>query len=206
MMFFNIQTQTLEEKINSLEFEKNSLKQLLEDIDRGVGEFEHQSLGERISLIDQTNKRIDELDDNIRGLNAFYTEAAVKIAEINESNFQEMFTDIVGKTYNRFCQLDKNKDRDVVEPLFKCARIMTLAHDKVESIKALSGGNGKVGAGDSHSQGVVLELYSKRVDQIAQEQIDRVAKETQDIEYGKVNIEDIDGIDELALNMLDNEE
>lgn len=200
-MFFNIQTQTLEEKIKSLDYEKNSLNLLLQDIDRGAGEFEELSIGEKISLIDQTNKRIEALDDNIKGLNMFYTEAAVNIAKINEESFEDMFADVVGRTYKRFAQLDQNKDRDVVEPLFKCARIMSLAHDKVETIKALNGGG--AGIGDKHSQSVVLELYSKRVDEIADEEIKRVAELTGDINYGKVCIDDIDGIDELSINVND---
>ena len=196
-MFFNIQTQTIEDKIKSLEIEKNSLNTLLTDLEEGVGEFADLSIGEKITLTDQTNKRIEELKDNIKGLNALYTDVAVRVAEANEISFEDMFADVVGRAYKRFTQLDREKDRDVVDPLFKTARMMSFAHDKVESIKAMSGkGNG---SGDKHSQSVLLQLYSQRIDEIVDEQKQRVASITGDSDYGNVNFDDIEGIGELGL-------
>ena len=108
-----------------------------------------------------------------------------------------MFADVVGRAYKRFTQLDREKDRDVVDPLFKTARMMSFAHDKVESIKAMSGkGNG---GGDKHSQSVLLQLYSQRIDEIVDEQKQRVASITGDSDYGNVNFDDIEGIGELGL-------
>lgn len=197
-MFFNIQTQTIEEKIRSLEAEKNSLTTLLSDIDNSVGEYADISMGEKITLMDQTNKRIEELADNIKGLNMLYTDAAVRVAEANERSFEDMFADVVGRAYKRFTQLDGYKDRDVVDPLFKTARMMSFAHDKVESIKAISGkGSGNA---DKHSQSVLLQLYSQRIDEIIDEQKQRVSNETGDETYGNVSFDDIDGIDELGIS------
>lgn len=196
-MFFNIQTQTIEEKIKSLEVEKNSLNTLIDDIENGVGEYAEISMGERITLLDQTNKRIEELNDNIKGLNMLYTDAAVRVAEANERSFEDMFADVVGRAYKRFTQLDGYKDRDVVDPLFKTARMMSFAHDKVESIKAMSGKGS--GNSDKHSQSILLQLYSQRIDEIVDEQKQRVAQETGDEKYGDVTFDDIEGIGELGL-------
>ena len=196
-MFFNIQTQTIEDKIRSLEVEKNSLSTLLNDIEDGVGEYADFSMGEKITLIDQTNKRIEELSDNIKGLNMLYTDAAVRVAEANERSFEDMFADVVGRAYKRFTQLDGYKDRDVVDPLFKTARMMSFAHDKVESIKAMSGKGS--GNNDKHSQSVLLQLYSQRIDEIVDEQKQRVSEITGDSSYGNVTFDDIEGIGELGL-------
>lgn len=196
-MFFNIQTQTIEDKIKYLQSEKNSLSTLVSDIEDGLGEYADMSMGERIALLEQTNKRIEELSDNIKGLNMLYTDAAVRVAEANEQDFENMFADIVGRAYKRFTQLDSYKDRDVVDPLFKTARMMSFAHDKVESIKAMSGKGS--GNSDKHSQTVLLELYSKRIDEIVDEQKQRVAMQTGDESYGSASMDEIEGIGELGM-------
>ena len=196
-MFFNIQTQTIEEKINSLTAEKNSLNTLLRDVEDGVGDYEELSMGDRINLVDQTERRVSELTDNIKSLNMMYTNAAINIAEMNEASFEDMFADVVMKSYKRFCTLDNDKDRDVVDPLFKTARMMSFAHDKVEEIKSMSGRSGN---NDKHSQEVILQLYGKRCDEIVQENKQRVAEITGDNDYGNINLDDIEGIDELGLN------
>lgn len=196
-MFFNIQTQTIEEKIKSLEYEKTSLATLLEDIESGNGTYDELDMGERVVLTEQTKKRINELTDNIRGLNALYTETSVRVAEMNENSFQDMFADIVGRSYARFKQLDSYKDRDVVDCLFKTARMMTFAHDKVESIQQTGGNKGN---SDKHSQEIMLEMYGSRVDEIIKENIDRVSKESGDESYGSVDLDDIEGMDELGVN------
>ncbi|MGL5715940.1 MAG: hypothetical protein ACRCX2_23190 [Paraclostridium sp.] len=198
--FFNIQTQTIEDKIKYLECEKNSLETVLSDIKLEATEFEDLSIGERNSLLSQTTQRIDELTDNIKTLNMFYSEAAFRIAESNQQDFESMFTDVVSRAYTRFTQLDGYKDRDVVDPLFKTAKMMSFAHDKVEAIKvALKTANSYCNT-DRHSQGVLMELYKKRIDEIADEQKERVRVANNDPGYGNVNMEDIEGIDELGLS------
>lgn len=202
-MFFNIQTQTIEDKINSLVTEKNSLNTLLKDVEDGIGDYEELSMGDRVSLIDQTEKRVSELSDNIKGLNMMYTNAAVNIAEMNEASFEDMFADVVGKAYKRFVSLDADKDRDVVDPLFKTAKMMSFAHDKVEEIRAMSGRSGN---NDKHSQEVVLQLYGKREEELIEENKRRVAEQTGDENYGNVKLDEIEGLDEIALNFNEDEE
>ena len=74
---------------------------------------------------------------------------------------------------------------------------MSFAHDKVESIKAMSGKGS--GNSDKHSQSILLQLYSQRIDEIVDEQKQRVAQETGDEKYGDVTFDDIEGIGELDL-------
>lgn len=197
-MFFNVQAQTIEEKIKSLEAEKDALSALVSDVQNGVSEYADISIGEKITLMEQTNRRIEELADNIKGLNMMYSESAVRIAEINEQNFEEMFANVVGRAYKRFVQLDGYKDRDVVDPLFKTARMMSFAHDKVESIKAINGGGS--GNSDKHSQATILQLYSTRVDEILEEQKKAAGDRLGDENYGDVSLDDIDGIGEIAMS------
>ena len=195
--FFNIKAQTVEDKINSLVNEKNSLKQNLSDLNEGIGEFETLTMGERITLREQTEKRINDLENSIRGLNALYKDASVGIAQVDTNNFESMFADIVGKSYQRFTDLDRDKDRDVVDPLYKTVRMMIAAHDKVETIKAASSST------DKHSQGTLLSLYGARVEEIYKEQQERVAKETNDDSFGDIDINEIAGIEETGINLED---
>lgn len=194
--FFNVKAQTVEDKINSLINEKNSLKQTLKDLNECIGEFEDAPMGERIALRDQTEKRIDELDNSIKGLNALYKDTAVSIAQVDTNDFESMFADIVGKSYKRYADLDRDRDRDVVDPLYKTVRMMIAAHDKVETIRLT-----KSGSGDKHAQGTLLSLYGARVDEIYEEQKKRVAEETGDKDFGDIDIDAIMGIEETGINL-----
>lgn len=194
LMFFNIQTQTIEEKINALTSEVNELKTLIKDVESCNGEFSELSIGEKMTLVEQSKKRIEELSDSIKTLNMLYTDAATKVAAINEQSYEDMFADVVTKAYKRFSQLDNYKDRDVVDPLFKTAKMMAFAHDKVESIKSIKNSNK-----DKHSQAVLVELYSKRLDEIAAEERKRVA-ETLGDDMSDFNIDEIGGIDEIGIS------
>lgn len=204
--FFNVQTQTIEEKIKALEVEKNSLEAVLTDLNNDTAEFEELSLGEKKALLQQTEQRIDELADNIKTMNMMYSEAAFNIAQANQMDFEMMFADIVSRSYERFCKLDSYGDRDVVDPLFKTARMMGAAHDKVEAIrltmKAAKGSNNT----DRHSQGVLMELYKKRVEEITDEEKFKAGQRIGDENYGNVSLDDIDGVDELGLSFEENKD
>lgn len=199
-IFFNIQTQSIEEKIEALEREKNNLDTLLDDINNGIGDFEDMSIGEKSTLMKQTEQRLEDLSDNIKTLNMMYSDFAFKVAEANHNDFEQMFADVVTRAYKRFSQLDNYKDRDVVDPLFKTARMMSFAHDKVESIRLTSKSGGATNS-DRHSQGVIMELYKKRIDEINNEQKSDAAIRIGDNEsFGDVSADDIEGIDELGIS------
>lgn len=195
--FFNVRAQTIEEKIESLVNEKGALEQALKDSTDMVGDFAAYSIGEKITFEEQTKRRIRELDNSIKGLNALYKDTAVKLAEIHERDFESMFADIVGKAYERFSDLDKERDRDVVDPLFKTVKMMIAAHDKVTTIQS---NKGSAAGTDKHSQGTLLQLYGTRVEEIFEEQKQRVARETGDVNFGQIDIDAIEGIEETGIS------
>lgn len=202
-IFFNIKTTSMEDRIKALEVEKNSLEMLLKDINE-LEEYDDLDIGEKMLLKKQTEQRLTELKDNIKTLNMMYTEFAFKAATSNQADFETMFTDVVARAYQRFTQLDGYKDRDVVDPLFKTAKMMSFAHDKVEAIKITNGNNGGNVNGDRHSQSVLMELYKKRLDQIAEEQVNRANVALGGEEQGinpDVDPNEIVGIEELGLNI-----
>jgi hypothetical protein len=206
--FFNIKTQSIEERIQSLEAEKGSLEQLLKDIDI-LDDYVDMDLGERLLVKRQSETRIEELNDNIKTLNSMYSEFAFQAATGDRNDFLSMFSDVVTRGYARFCQLDVYKDRDVVDPLVKTAKMMAFAHDKVEMIKS-SDTNKNNGITDTHSQGVIMELYKKRMEEIAEEQIKRSNEELSEMGIDGLNPEidpdEIAGIDELGSNIIAKDE
>jgi hypothetical protein len=200
-VFFNLKTNTIEDKIKALEVERNSLIQTIKDIDGG-DVYPDMGLGERSVIRSQSSQRIEELDGNIKTLNMLFSEFAFKAATSEHNDFEKMFSDIVNRGYKRFCELDAYKDRDVVDPMFKVARLMTFAHDKVENIAVAGGKNGSIA--DKHSQTVLMELYKQRTDEIMNEQLVRANKELsaagiEPIEE-KICAEDIAGIEDLGVS------
>ena len=206
--FFNIKTQSIEERIKSLEVEKNSLESLLKDINE-LEEYSDLEIGEKMLIIKQTEQRLSETSENIKTMNMMYSDFAFKVATSDQRDFEKMFSDVTLRAYARFTQLDGYKDRDVVDPLFKTAKMMSFAHDKVEAIKLVNGStSGNVVNGDRHSQSVLMDLYKKRLDEVAQEQIERANKElteNADGEYPGISLDidpnEIAGIEELGLSI-----
>lgn len=199
--FFNVGVQSIEERIQALESEKGSLEQLLSDIDV-TEEYADMDLGERLLIKRQSETRIEELNDNIKTMNSMYSEFAFRSAVEEKNDFLGMFSDIVVRGYSRFIQLDGYKDRDVVDPLVKTAKMMAFAHDKVETIRNAEGGKGIT---DTHSQGVIMELYKQRMDEIANTEIKRANEELAQIDPEGldplISLDEIDGIEELGTNI-----
>lgn len=202
-IFFNLQTNNIEEKIKALEVEEKSLKLFLNDLDN-LKAYTDIEIGEKVTLKKQAEQRIGELQDNIKTMNMMFSDIAFKLAVDEKQDFEQMFTEVLGRSYVRFCQLDSFKDRDVVDSLLKVAKIMTNAHDKVSAIK-----NDPTHA-DKGSQQVLLDLYKKRADEIASEQINKANKELEaaGIELLDSNLDpnDILGIEDLGMSFDVNEE
>jgi hypothetical protein len=198
-IFFNIKTLSIEERIKSLEVEKNSLNTLLDDLDN-LDIYSEMDLGEKMLIQRQTQQRISELDDNIKTLNMMFSDFAFKQATQEQEDFETVFTDVTLRTYKRFKDLDQYRDRDVVDPLFKVARMMVFAHDKVESIKVASNSSK---SSDRHSQSILMELYKKRVDDVMTEQIERANKELKEAGIEpivEIDANEIAGIEELGVS------
>ena len=189
-IFFNIQTKNIEEKIHSLEAEQNSLKSFLEVIDND----DNMNLGEKIAVKKQTEERLKELEDNIKTLNALFSEAACNQLIHETEDFEKIFLDIVTRGYKRFQYLDQYMDRDVVDPLFKVARMMGYAYEKAADIK-----DGNLNGKDKHSQAQLMELYRKRVDEMYGDQnIKEINKIGNEI-LANTPKDEILGIDELNI-------
>lgn len=195
-VFFNLKLQDIEEKMKSLEVERNSLSAFLKDVTNG-DMYSDLDIGERSLIKRQTEQRITELDDNIKTMNMLFSDFAFKSATIDCNDFGKMFSDMLTRGYKRFCDLDTYKDRDVVDPLLKVTKLMTAAHDKLNGIV-----NG--GTGDKNSSEVLMELYKKRTEEIFDEQIKRANDEL--IEAGITPLEDeltpeeIAGIEDLGVS------
>jgi len=198
-VFFNIKTHDIESKIKTLEGEKAALVNLLKDIDN-LSAYKDLEVGEKLVIKKQSEQRVKELDDNIKTLNMVYSEFSFRTAQAEQGDFEKMFTDVVAKGYERFLQLDGHKDRDVVDSLFKVAKIMSFAHDKVENIKTgVSTGNA-----DKHSNAILMELYKQRTEDILDEQIKKTNERLKESGIEpldeKIIPEDIEGIDELGVS------
>lgn len=197
--FFNIQSQSIEDKIKLLESEKVSLTALLESLNTPSADEEF-GIVEKGIVRRQAERRIEELEESIKTLNMMFTDAAHKVACLEVNDFESMFTDVTLRAYTRFKNLDQYADREVIDGLMKITKIMINAHDKVEVIK-----NNNNAAADKHSQAVILELYKKRANEIDQEQVERANKEL--AKYGdepmdpNIDLNEIGGIEEIGVNI-----
>lgn len=165
-IFFNMRTYDIEEKIKALDVEKNNLSTMLNSLDSD----DEMELGEKTLIMNKTKERIEELEDNIKMLNALYSESTIRSMEMEKLNLEEIFLDIVQRGYKRFAKLDNYQDRDVVDPLFKVARMMGYAYEKATEVKA-SGATSDQNK-DKHSQGELMNLYRDRVEEAYKEQQD----------------------------------
>lgn len=190
-VFFNMRTRSIDEKIQALEAEKNSLTSFLET----VSSDDHLEMGEKILATRQTEERIKELDDSLKTLNMLFTEAVQGSLNTQNASLEQIFLDVISKSYGRFNNLNQYQDRDVVDPLFKTTRIMVMAADKLKDLKE-SGANGK--GGDPHSQAEMMTLYRKRAEDSYNEQ--RIKK------INAAGGQVLDGIDDEEARILGLEE
>lgn len=165
-VFFNMRTFSIEEKIKLLEEEKSSLESYFGKIK----EDDSLSVADKAVVRRQTKERIAEIADNIKTLNAFFSESAIRQLEQENEDFERLFLDVVQRGYNRFVDLDKYKDRDVVEPLVKVAKMMGYAHEKALTI------TDKKKENDKHSSAEIMSLYDQRVEEFYKEQKDQFEK------------------------------
>jgi len=189
-VFFNMRSFTIEEKIKVLEIEQNSLRSSISALDND----ESLDIGEKVTIQKQAKERVKEIEENIRTLNMFFSEAAIRQLEGESEDFEKLFLDIARRSYNRYVNLDEARDRDVVDPLLKTAKMMGYAFEKVQDIKV-----GKSTNGDNHSQAELVELYKQRVDEAYSEQNMKNVNEIGEALLGDVDKEEILGTEELNI-------
>jgi len=186
-VFFNLRTKGFDEKIQALESEKTSLESFIEVI----ASDNEMEASERALIRRQTNDRIRELEDSIKTLNMLFSESVNGQLRTENESIEQIFLDVLHRTHNRFKQLDRSQDRDVVEPIFKTVRILAMAADKLEALKK----HDDSGNEDKHSQTELLQLYKARVDEAYDEQDVKLVNPP----GGDEDAEGILGLDEIGM-------
>jgi TrmH family RNA methyltransferase len=110
--FFNFERRGIEEIIDNLVIEQNSLKSDLQILDNN----DEYSLGDKMAIAKQYEDKIAFLDDCIKSMNAKYSDVTYRQGIVEKLSAEDMINDIVKRGYERFVMLDRYKDRDVVKP------------------------------------------------------------------------------------------
>ena len=210
-VFFNTQLNSLEDNIKMLTDEKNAQLAIIHDIRQGTAEYEDMSIGERAELERIINRRINEIDENLRAINAAYNDLSYDARAESENNFEAMFADIAKRAYRKYCSYDNANDRDVAGPLAQVSKVMIAAHDKIERIREASSGNAKSSSldddGIKHSIG---NLLHKRLDEIEEEEREKANERLRQSGMmpldDDVNPDEIGGVDELGAEFKVDEE
>lgn len=202
-VFFNTQLNSLEDNIKMLTDEKNAQLAIIHDIRQGTAEYEEMSIGERAELERIINRRINEIDENLRAINAAYNDLSYDARAESENNFEAMFADIAKRAYRKYCSYDNANDRDVAGPLAQVSKVMIAAHDKIERIREASSSSSKSSSldddGIKHSIG---NLLHKRLDEIEEEEREKANERLRQSGMmpldDDVNPDEIGGVDELG--------
>ena len=200
--FFHLKAKTLEDKLNILVLEKESLQNSMRMLSQGNPSVEGlmpQDAGSKIATIKQNERRIADLEENIHSLNIQHADITHKQAVLEINDYEAMFADVLRRGSRRFQELDRAHDRDVVDPLLKTAKIMELAYERIVKIREF-GNQG----GDHGSQNVFADLYRRRIDEILDEQkesANRALMAEGDLPLGvDFNINEVGGVDKLGVN------
>ena len=206
-IFFNIQVVSTEQTIMALEYERDSLKQFVNDLDDKIS-GDDMSLSERIFTREKSMERINELDDSIRSFQAMHTDAVADAAYNDSIAIHSMFMDVMKRAHSRFIKLDSDSSRDAVDPLLKIATMMIKTHDKVDSIEKSDSWQK---SSDMSSQEWMLQLYKESVEATAIKAIADANERLKDLgdEDGlrsDIDPNEICGIDELGINYVEGED
>jgi len=154
--FFNFERRGIEELIDSLVSEQNSLKADLILVETNA----EYSLGDKMGIVAQFEEKIKFLGECIRGLNAQYSDVTYRQGISEKLSMEDMVKDIVQRGYERYVQLDRFKDRDVVKPLGDVSKIIFSGIDKSRALDADRERTARTMADrDRSSSEVILTLY-----------------------------------------------
>jgi hypothetical protein len=206
-IFFNIQVVTMEQTIQALEYERDSLKQFIDDLDNKICGDE-MSLSERIAARKKSEERIEELEDSIRSFQASHSDAVADAANLANQSVHAMFLGVMQRAYNRFIMLDRDSSRDAVDPLLKTATMMTKAYEKIEAIEKSEAWQK---SSDLNSQEWMLQLYKESVEDTARKHLEAAnerLKQLGDTEGldSEIDFNNIEGIEELGVNYIEEEQ
>lgn len=201
-VYFNTKLNGINENLKLLESEKVSQESLLNDVTRGAKPYCDMSAGERTAMIRQINQRINEIDENLRVLRAAHTNLSYDARIVDLDNFQAMFSDVVKRSYRKFCSYDGSNDRDIATPMAKIAGVMSAAYDKLEKINAIQTKDST--DDDGGIKHGIAELMQSRLDEIEDEEKRRaneaLAASGLPTLDDEVNLNDVGGVDELGMD------
>lgn len=205
MVFFNTHLNGLEDNIKMLTDEKTYQLSILADIKNSATPYCDMTIGEKAQTEQNVNRRINEIDNNLRDLRAAYNDLTYDSKAAAENDFQQMFIDVATRAYKRFCDYDNSKDRDIAGPLAQVSKVMIAAHDKVEKIKETS-----VKASSDDDVGIrgnLASLYHARLDEIEDEEKEKANTRLQSMGFegvdDNINPDEIGGVDELGSEISD---
>ena len=188
-VLFNFRRKNLEDMIENIQAESNALKGQLDLL----SDDHEVSFGEKTTIKASLEKQIAFYDETLKSMNSDYSEISFKQGVVEEADLVKMFKDVAARGYQRFVNLDQYRDRDVVDPLQKVARMMGYAIEKVVALDANNKNQ------DKNALEVMFELYRDRYDEVMKEEEGRRVTHTIDggglISSGLTN-EDIPGMDE----------
>lgn len=202
-VFFNTQLNSLEDNIKMLQDEKKAQLAIIHDIRQSTAEYEEMPIGERAELERIINRRVNEIDENLRAINAAYNDLSYDAKAESENNFEAMFADIAKRAYRKYCSYDNANDRDVAGPLAQVSKVMIAAHDKIERIRESAAGSNKSSSLDDDGvKHAIGNLYRGRLDEIEAEEKEKANERLRQsgllILDTDVNPDEIGGVEELG--------
>ncbi len=156
--FFNFERKSVEEMIEQLTAEQNSIKNDLNILDAN----NDYSLGDKLAISKQYQERVNILEENIKELNMKYSDLAYQQGVSEKLEIHSIIEDIIRRGYDRLRYLDRYKDRDVVKPLTDVAKMVFNAVDKMTQLEESKTRIEKTMADrDKNAQEVIMELYQQ---------------------------------------------
>ena len=197
-VFFNVQTDSIEKNIHTLQIEKANLENVLADASKVVGRFTDLSIGERRMYVSQLKKRIAEIEETTKTLRMALTNINFQRSVSSSSEIAEMFLDIMNRGYSRFKDLDDLHDRDIPGLQAQTMKIIMSGYEKFVEAKE----RGQEKTGDVTMQ--VGEMYKQRLEEIEASDKQR-ANSSIDEDGGEgfdddINLDNVGGIEELGAN------
>ncbi len=198
-VFFNMKLNTLEKSIDVLKSEKNALTAVLKDLNRGVGRFKDEELGVKKAYNDMLRSRINDIQMLLKSFQMAHTDAVFQRGNIDITQAERMFTEIMFKSYDRFNELEKHRDRDTPAVQAQLVRIAAMAYDKAMDAKERM-----PKGGDKSANMQFGELYKQRLEEISANNREQANEALRAAGFeafdDDMNINEIGGVDELGVN------
>lgn len=194
-VFFNYRRKNIEELVQRLEVERNSVQAQLDLLDYD----DNLSIGEKIAIRMQAEQKLEQLDENIKVLKAAYTDASFRQGALESTDLKKAWADVFYRSYERFLAYDKYKDRDIVKALEGSVKMMGYAQEHIETVEGVAGGTDKRnGDADKGKQNAALQLYRQRYEEFMQKQEqEQTGGETPEILTEDTDDPDVEGAEEL---------